>query len=91
MSLPGPSPSGLRLWGIYLIPRDRAPDEGYILTRNSAGKKVWRAHHVDQIDGNYAPPGLEEAVVTSEESFEDLLDQIEEERLLADVRDRGQK
>ncbi len=44
-----PRPDVERLWGVFLIPRDKAPDEGFMLAHTSEGrsgpkrKPRWRA------------------------------------------------
>ena len=53
-NIPDPPPDAKRTWGIFLIPRDKAPDEGFILchgthggvrpvTDKGRGKSRWRA------------------------------------------------
>jgi hypothetical protein len=71
----------MRAWGIYLIPREKAPDEGYLLTRNNRGRVVWRAHHVSQVGGDGVPPARKE--VLRDSTLEDLIDRfIENDELM---------
>jgi len=61
----------MRLWGIYIIPRDRAPDEGYHVTKTTRGVLGWRAH---RLPGPQVPKGKPDARADSFDELAQILD-----------------
>lgn len=72
----------MRTWGVYLIPRDKAPDEGFIIIRNTKAWRLgWQAYRTtDCIDG--VPP--KNKVYTAATTMEELVDQVGEKMTAAD-------
>lgn len=65
----------MRAWGLYLIPRDKAPDEGWLITKGYACWRAWRL----PIDHDGIPLGK---AYRYDHSVEELVDNLMEDHIM---------